>query len=280
MQKSKWILIPLLFVLFTAQKCSNPGEKRQQVKISTPYGEMVAELFNETPQHRDNFVKLVQEGFYDSLLFHRVIEGFMIQGGDPNSKNAAPNTPLGSGGPGYTVPAEFNPEFYHTKGALSAARQGDQVNPLKASSGSQFYIVQGKPVKPDALQRMLEGKLNRAQFDAKRKFLSQPENKALLDSVIAMQNAGNGAAIDEFLSPYQATIDSIGSIEPRFYNTSDTAKVNAYATLGGTPHLDGDYTVFGQIISGLDIIDSIAQVRTLPGDRPEKDVPFTISLIK
>jgi len=181
--------------------------------INTEYGDMKGVLYNETPQHRDNFVKLIKSGFYNGLLFHRVIQGFMIQGGDPTSKNAKPGQQLGGGDPGYTIPAEFNPAFIHKKGALSAARTADQVNPKKASSGSQFYIVQGKKQNPATL----------------------------------------GANY-----------------------TEEQKKV--YSTIGGTPFLDGNYTVFGEITEGFDVIDKIAAVQKDQNDRPLKDIKMTITI--
>jgi len=195
-----------------------------RVKISTEMGDMIAVLFDETAQHRDNFVKLANEGFYNDLIFHRVIKNFMIQGGDPKSKGAAPTARLGSGGPGYTVPQEINPKFIHMKGALSAARQGDQVNPLKNSSGSQFYVVQGK-------------KIPEAQLTGGRRSPNRPE-----------------------------------------YAPQD---IKAYGELGGTAFLDGEYTVFGQVIEGLDVIDKIAAVQTKrPGDRPLEDIKMQVSVVK
>lgn len=191
------------------------------VEIETPFGTMTAVLYDQTPHHRDNFLKLAGQGFYDSLLFHRVINGFMIQGGDPSSRAAAPGTPLGTGGPGYTIPAEFNSSLAHTKGALAAARMSDAVNPDKRSSGSQFYIVQGRPVDPRSLQR---------------------------------NEASKG-----------------------FNYPKDV--VEKYEKLGGTPFLDMDYTVFGEVIKGLEIIDKIASVKTLPGDRPEENVWMKIRVV-
>lgn len=189
------------------------AQAQTKVRIETPYGDMVVKLYDETPKHRDNFIKLVQEGFYDNLLFHRVIENFMIQGGDPDSKGAPAGKMLGMGDVGYTVPAEFVKGLYHKKGALSAARQGDAVNPAKASSGCQFYIVQGQ-VYPQEMFAMFES----------RGLKLNEEQKQL------------------------------------------------YGTVGGTPHLDGDYTVFGEVIEGLDIIDKIAAVQTDRADRPVEDV--------
>lgn len=197
-------------------------EKMQLIKITTPMGEMTVMLYNETPQHRDNFVKLVEEGFYDSLLFHRVIEGFMVQGGDPNSKGAAKGAQLGNGGPGYQIPAEFTDALIHKKGALSAARLGDGVNPEKQSSGSQFYIVQGK-------------------------------------------------TYDEA---------SLTSFADRMGKTYTEEQKAAYAEVGGTPHLDGGYTVFGEVVEGLEVIDKIAGAATDPRDRPVEDVTMKMELLK
>jgi cyclophilin family peptidyl-prolyl cis-trans isomerase len=192
------------------------------VEIETNYGTMTVQLSNATPQHRDNFIKLAEEGFYDGTLFHRVIEGFMIQGGDPSSRNASPQQQLGTGGPGYTIPAEFADSLVHVKGALSAARQGDQVNPEKRSSGSQFYIVQGKPLTDEALDNM----------EARKGIHYTPEQRT------------------------------------------------AYKTVGGTPFLDRDYTVFGHVVKGLDVLDKIAAVATNPGDRPKEDVVIKMKVIK
>ena len=200
---------------------SNP-QKKYYVLIETSYGNMTVELYNETPKHRDNFIKLVNEGFYNDLLFHRVIKNFMIQGGDPNSLNAKPGQPLGNGTLGYTVPAEFVKGLIHKKGALAAARQGDMVNPTKASSSCQFYIVQGNVWPAERLQMM-----------------AQQMGKAM-----------------------------------------DKQQIEAYTTVGGTPHLDGDYTVFGQVIEGLDVIDKIAAVQCGPNDRPLEDVKMKISIIE
>lgn len=213
------LIIGFLFFLVL----SSCGNKERIVLISTDYGDMKVKLYNETPQHRDNFIKLAKEGFYDGTLFHRVIKDFMIQGGDPNSKDAKPGQALGSGGPGYTVEAEFVfPQYYHKKGVLSAARQGDNVNPKKASSGSQFYIVQGKPVS--------EGELK--QLERKLKVTFTDEQKEV------------------------------------------------YSEVGGTPFLDNNYTVFGEVIEGLEVIDKIAAVATQRGDRPVEDVKMTVKVLK
>jgi len=220
MKTSFYVLV--LTLLISCKSMSQSNQPEQLVLLETKYGNMKIKLYNETPQHRDNFIKLVKQKFFDSLLFHRVINQFMIQGGDPNSKNAPAGAALGTGGPGYTIPAEFNPQLIHKKGALSAARMGDQVNPQKASSGSQFYIVQGQ--------------------------------------VFNEQN--------------------IASLEMQTGVKMTDEQKKVYSTVGGTPFLDNQYTVFGEVVEGLDVIDKIA---TLPGDgrnRPNEDVIFTIKLIE
>ncbi|HFA52063.1 MAG TPA: peptidylprolyl isomerase [Bacteroidetes bacterium] len=191
------------------------------IMIETPYGKIKAKLYNSTPQHRDNFIKLANEGFYDGLLFHRVIPGFMIQGGDPQSKGAAPDKRLGMGGPGYTIPAEIGAK--HFRGAIAAARTGGASNPEKRSSGSQFYIVQNG---------------------------LSPQN----DQVINQKKA-------------QGVVYSQAELD--FYNK-----------VGGYPGLDGEYTVFGQVLEGMDVVDKIAAVPRGSGDRPKEDVTMKVKILK
>ena len=220
-RESKRLLCGLMTGILFLTLIHPMTQAQTKVRIETPYGDMVVKLYDETPKHRDNFIKLVQEGFYNDLLFHRVIASFMIQGGDPESKNAPANKMLGAGDVGYTIPAEFVQGLYHKKGALSAARQGDAVNPAKASSGCQFYVVQGQVYTPEML----------------------------------------------------AKFESYG------YKFTDEQK-KLYSTVGGTPHLDGDYTVFGEVIEGLDVIDKIAAVQTNPSDRPLEDVRMKMRIEK
>lgn len=222
------ILLILTLTIFSVNCSAQKKKKQTKVLISTEYGDIKIMLYNETPKHRDNFIKLVKEGYYDSLLFHRVIENFMIQGGDPDSKNAKPGIMLGNGGPGYTIPAEFNPNLIHKKGALAAARQPDNINPSKASNGSQFYIVQGKT------------------FDEKS------------------------------LNAYEKS-KSIKS-KKEFKYTEEQRKI--YMETGGYAPLDMEYTVFGEVIEGLDVIDKIAAVATDRRDRPKKDVKMTMKIVK
>ncbi len=195
------------------------SSKETILLIETPMGNMKARLFDSTPKHKANMIKLVKEGYYDGTLFHRVIQNFMIQGGDPDSKKAAAGMILGNGGPGYTIPAEIGK--YHFKGALAAARLGDQMNPKKESSGSQFYIVQGQPADANSITVMTAGK-----------------------NIL--------------------------------YSQGDMEK---YAKLGGTPFLDGGYTVFGEVFEGLEVIDKIANVECNAANRPMKDIPMKIRLL-
>lgn len=211
----------LFLVLFAFGSFSMSAYAQKCVSIETKHGTMEVQLYDETPLHRDNFVKLVESGYYDGLLFHRVIKEFMIQGGDPDSKNASAGQALGTGGPGYTIPAEINKKFYHKKGVLSAARQGDQVNPQKRSSGSQFYIVQGRPFSANEINAM---KSQRGMT-----FTPQQEKD--------------------------------------------------YMNVGGSPWLDNEYTVFGEVTKGLDVIDKIAAEKVDQRDRPAKDVHMKMKMV-
>ena len=206
----------------TEPKEEKTKEKTTMVIISTDLGEMKAVLYNETPLHKENFIKLAKEGYFDGCLFHRVIDGFMIQGGDPDSKTAKPGQMLGQGGPGYTIPAEFKQELIHKKGALAAARMADQVNPQKASSGSQFYIAQGK---------------------------SYTENE-------------------------------LNMLSSRMGKAFNKQQMEAYTTIGGVPFLDYEYTVFGEVVEGLEVIDKIAAVEKDRRDRPVQDIKMTIKVVE
>ena len=247
-------------------------EKENLVKIECEYGTMVVRLYDDTPQHRDNFLKLVKEGFYNDLLFHRVIKDFMVQGGDPDSKDAPAGKQLGAGDVGYTVPAEFvYPTHYHKKGALAAARQGDQVNPEKRSSGCQFYIVQGKKYNENELNQMeraLGQKAMQARFDQ----LVQ-ENK---DSIKAMRinrdQAGLQALQEQLIKTVETEFKDKQSVKMPEQMRKD------YMEIGGTPFLDNEYTVFGEVVEGLDVIDKIAAVETNPGDRPKTDIKMKVKI--
>jgi cyclophilin family peptidyl-prolyl cis-trans isomerase len=270
MSRTVYIFIFSVSLLFSS--CAQ--KKDYVVTIKTDMGDMVAILYDETPKHKANFIKLAQDHFYDSLLFHRVIDGFMIQGGDPDSKNVQPGQRLGNGGPGYTVDAEFNPKLFHKKGALSAARLGDQMNPTKASSGSQFYIVQGTVIPKESMDQLTidQAKLNTGL----QQLLQKEENKPLYDSLSQLYYTGD-------MQAYQARINSL---VPRIERETgmkikkeiSQEKIDAYTTVGGAPHLDDGYTVFGQVIKGLDVIDKIAKVERDGADRPLENVRFTVTV--
>lgn len=243
-----------------------------KVQIETEFGIIKIMLYNETPLHRDNFIKLISDGFYTDLLFHRVIQGFMIQGGDPNSKNAEPGKRLGEGDLGYTIPAEINSKFFHRKGILAAARQGDQVNPEKRSSASQFYILQGKVFRQkelDSLQIKLEEtrKMNMLQTKVKA---SEPE----------LNQLGAEGKQDELMSRINALKEAVNTEAaklPPIRFSEEQRK--AYTTIGGYPSLDNNYTIFGEITEGLEVVDKIAQQPTDQYNRPQKDIKFTITIL-
>ena len=245
-----------------------------QVRISTNYGDIVVRLYDETPEHRDNFLKLAREGYFDGTLFHRVIKDFMIQGGDPDSKGAPAGKQLGSGGPGYTVPAEFvYPQYFHKRGVLSAARQADQVNPERRSSGSQFYIVWGKTYTESALNQLA------AQLDGQR---GQQIFNGLAaqhrDSIQAMYQRDDQKGLMELQNRLAAETDKILKETQGFAFTPE--QIEAYTTVGGTPFLDNQYTVFGEVVSGLDVVEKIQNVATGSADRPKEDVVMTVTVLE
>lgn len=242
------------------------------VTIATDLGEMKAILYDQTPLHKENFLKLAREGFYNGVLFHRVINGFMIQGGDPDSKTATPEQRLGAGGPGYKVPAEFVPSLFHVKGALSAARQADQVNPTRASSGSQFYVVQGKVTeraKLEGVNQALVGQAFQALMSTKPDSDLAKQYKAFMD---ANPNDRKGLRDLVFQSADALSTETGISLQMA------PERIEAYSTVGGTPFLDDQYTVFGMVIHGLEVIDKIAAVETGVADRPVTDIKMTVTV--
>jgi cyclophilin family peptidyl-prolyl cis-trans isomerase len=246
------------------------------VEIRTDLGNILVRLYNETPKHRDNFMKLARNKYFDSLMFHRVIKEFMIQGGDPESQRAQPEQMLGNGGPGYTIPAEINTKYFHKKGALSAARLGDEINPNKESSGSQFYIVQGRTFTENDLKATEEGKIMQIKRTLYNQYLNHPDNIMLRNKVIRLQNENkidslnmiNGVAINYVEEEFKKQSVSKFSEE----------QLKAYSTIGGAPHLDGGYTVFGEVIEGLDVIDKIAALETGSSDRPKTDIRMFVTI--
>ena len=236
-----------------------------KVNLETTLGNIVVALYDKTPQHRDNFVKLVREGYYDGVLFHRVIKDFMIQTGDGNSKNATADALLGAGDPGYTVPAEFvYPEYFHKKGALAAARTGDEVNPERRSSGSQFYIVTGNVYSPAQIQQMEERLADMKKNEIFNKLVSENRKKILI-----LNHKKDSVGLKTLQDSLGAATEAEYAKNP-FSFTAEQRE--AYTTVGGTPHLDGSYTVFGEVIEGLDVVDRIQNVKTGKNDRPVDDV--------
>lgn len=267
-----------LSILFTLMACClmacTGGQKKTTnmetgnetlVRLETTMGNITVKLYNETPKHRDNFIKLTKEGTYDSTLFHRVIKNFMIQAGDPQSKTATDTTTLGNGDVGYTLPAEFNPKFFHKKGALAAARLGDEVNPNKESSGCQFYIVTGRKFS-EAQMISMENQLNEARLETVFNELARKHMK----EIYKMRKAGDNDGLLELQDSLEAQARGIVAKEPALKFSRE--QIAAYTTVGGAPHLDGAYTVFGEVTEGMDVIDKIQAVKTNRADRPETDV--------
>lgn len=268
------ILVLILWVGFGIS-CSqaNKASKETLVLIKTDMGNITVKLYDETPEHKKNFLKLVDDGFYNGLLFHRVMSNFMIQGGDPNSKDAAPEVRLGAGNPGYTIPAEFVPKYFHKKGALAAARTGGPSNPEKRSSGSQFYIVQGEvftPGKLDTMEMMMNSK-------AKNQFL-QDQFKASSEKINEFRKNNDEAGFNIFVAELRAKADSLWATHDKISFTPEQRE--AYTTIGGYPPLDGEYTIFGEVVEGLDVVDKIAAVETDEYNRPKTDVKMEIEVIK
>ena len=262
----KLFFLLLIVSISLSESCATKKYTGTLVCFETNYGKITVRLYPETTKHRENFLKLVNSGFYNGVLFHRVIKDFMIQAGDPDSKTAKADAVLGSGDMGYTIPAEFvYPKYFHRKGALAAARQGDQVNPLKASSGCQFYIVQGKTFTDSQLDEIdqnnakkLEGRLFQEMVKSKqedvKKYQAERNQKkltALRDSILTQVSAQMKTHSAMKLTPLQR---------------------EEYKTIGGTPHLDGDYTVFGEVVEGMEVVENISNVKTGANDRPVEDV--------
>ena len=235
-------------------------------------GDITVRLYDETPLHRDNFLKLVSNRFFDGTLFHRVIKDFMIQGGDPESKGAPAGKSLGSGGPGYNVPAEIKPAtLFHKRGALSAARLGDEVNPAKESSGSQFYIVWGKVYKAAELKQ-LEHQMKMQQEQNIFNTLAAEHREEIMN--LRRNRDRNGLMVLQDKLAKMAVEKSKEQGAPTF----TPEQVETYTTLGGTPFLDGGYTVFGEVEEGLEIVEAIQNVETLMGDRPKTDVVMNVTV--
>lgn len=275
------ILLIILFMASTEscrvkaaqQNGASALEEETKVLIKTSLGDITIKLYNDTPLHRDNFIKLVNENYYDGVLFHRVIKNFMVQAGDPDSKNAPADKHLGVGGPDYVIPAEIvYPAHFHKKGALSAARQADQVNPQRASSGSQFYIVTGKKYNTDQLK---ETEMQLCQSDMQAHFQRLCQENS--DTIMRLQMAGDRQGLqdlqDKLVKIVQDSVKTNGRM--RF----NKEQVEAYTTIGGTPFLDTQYTVFGEVVEGMEVVEQIEKASTNAQDRPRKDITIISTAI-
>lgn len=236
-----------------------------KVKMTTTEGDVTLLLYGDTPAHTRNFVKLVNEGFYDGLLFHRVINDFMIQGGDPDSRNAEPGAMLGEGDLDYKIDAEFvYPRHFHKRGALAAAREGDATNPTKQSSATQFYIVTGKVFTPEQLDQMNARRIQQQEKEVFNKLAAEHR-----DTIMAMRRSRDLAGLQALQDELAAQTRAQVAAAP---DTLTAEQREVYTTVGGTPHLDGSYTVYGEVIDGMDVVDRIQKVETDSNDRPAQDV--------
>jgi len=244
--------------------------KNQVVLVATNYGSFKLKFYDDTPIHKANFLALVDSGFYDSLLFYRVIREFMIQGGDPSSKNAPAKKALGQGGPGYQMPAEIMPNHFHKKGVIAAAREGDQVNPERKSSGSQFYIVTGRVYSKSNLAQMEKSIDHGKKVGHLQRLMKTEEyreaNKWLQYCRSARLDYKYDSIIHSFDPMLDAYLDSVG----HFKFTPE--QITAYSSVGGSPHLDGGYTIFGEVTAGMDVINLIENMGCDGNDRPKVDV--------
>ncbi len=269
--------VTVVAIILSALSCSMTGQNSNmasnnnklnncvKVELETSLGNVVVALYDSTSQHRDNFIKLVNDGYYDGVLFHRVIKDFMVQTGDGNSKNATADSLLGAGDPGYTLPAEIvYPEYFHKRGALAAARTGDEVNPERRSSGSQFYIVTGNVYSQQQLQQMEQRMADMRKNEIFNKLVSENRKKIMI-----LRHKKDSIGLKELQDTLIATTEATYAQKP-FMFTSEQRE--AYTTVGGTPHLDGSYTVFGEVVDGMDVIDKIQNVATGKNDRPVNDV--------
>jgi peptidyl-prolyl cis-trans isomerase B (cyclophilin B) len=272
---NRYLFILLCTLIVSVVSCGSGENKSDDalVSIKTEYGEIKVKLYTDTPEHKKNFLKLVNEGFYNDLLFHRVINNFMIQGGDPESKNAAPGIRLGGGSPGYTIPAEIIPTYFHKKGALAAARKGGPSNPEKRSSGSQFYIIHGETFSAGKLDTLEMMKNNRTKNE-----LMKEKFSAASTELNEFQKNQDKEGFNVRVTEIREEVDSIFNAGPQF-KFSDAQK-KAYTTIGGYPSLDGDYTVFGEVVEGLNVLDKIAALETDKYDRPLGDVKMKVEIAK
>jgi len=264
-----------LSLLFIACK---PKDDSTYVRIETTYGDIVVRLYDSTAKHKQNFVSLVSSGFYNGTLFHRVIEKFMIQGGDCDSKHAKPGQFLGDGDTNYTIPFEYVPSYLHKRGALAAARESDDINPMKASSATQFYIVQGKVFTTDELDAVELKVERRTKQFIMMDMLKKAGKEDELKSFKMVVDKRDTAAINKVISKYRDAVEAEYLRTKPFKITNEQRRV--YTSIGGTPHLDGAYTVFGEVVTGMEVVDKIASMKTDTNDRPVIDIPVKMKITK
>lgn len=275
-KENRFLSFTLIVLLVSLLNVDLFAKSDTLVIIRTNYGVIKLKLYDETPIHKHNFIKLAKSGFYDSLLFHRVINGFMIQGGDPDSKGANQDQTLGNGNIGYTLPPEINSACFHKKGALAAARQGDEENPNRYSSGCQFYIVQGKRYGEMDMVTVESRMANQVKQNLIWKYLWKPENLELKERYIAYQKARNIDSLTAINRRIQPLIES--DLQTHKAHKFSKEEKLIYSSLGGSPHLDGNYTVFGEVIEGLDVIDRIAEAEVTGNGRPVQDIIMKVTI--
>jgi len=274
MIRTRFLTCLLFSAILIFPSCGNNND--YIVTLKTNYGDIRIILFDQTPRHKENFIQLANKGFYDSLLFHRVIDDFMIQTGDPNTKSSVDPQSYGQGGPGYTIPPEFHPDLIHERGVVAAARMGDNVNPKKESSGSQFYIVEGIVFTEESL---IASRVN--YNDLYRYFgnlIQRREYEELSAQAQQLQSENKLDELKELILSYKDVIEDDYDVE--LDQPLTQKQIEVYTTVGGVPHLDGGYTVFGKVVEGMDVVGKIAAVETGPNDRPIEDVVMVVEVEK
>jgi len=274
MLRAKLFFTILISIILIFPSCSN--NKDYLATIKTNYGDIKLVLFDKTPKHKENFIELANKGFYDSLLFHRIIDNFMIQTGDPNTRSSSDPQSFGQGGPGYTIPPEFHPELIHEKGMVAAARMGDNVNPKKESSGSQFYIVEGMVYTEESLK---DSRVNYNElYKCFGNLIQRSGYQELNQMAMQLQTENKLDELKALILSYKDVCEQDYDVELDQPLTQQ--QIDVYTTVGGVPHLDGGYTVFGKVVQGIDVVEKIAAVKTAPGDSPIEDVIMVVEVEK